>query len=374
MSTGHGDCARGIARRGARIPAWTLPALLVLVAGWSHPQLQQHAPTPQPRQPADQLPAPQQATSKQQATTRGLVIVDSLWSQSLGTHKRLLAWLPPSYATDPDRRYPVAYYLHGIHGDESNWTALAGLDATLDSLVTAGMPEMIVVMPDGDDGFYTTWNSLGDYAGCRRRPPPGRQERESIDTYCVPWPHYDDYIARDLVAHVDRTWRTLADRRHRGIAGLSMGGLGAVSLALGYPHVFSAAASHSGILALSAGTVRNTIPAGRFDLGAIQAAYGGLWDAMPPVMGTDSVSWAARDPRNLAARLLRRQPDAMPALLVDCGVDDPFLVQSRAFRDAMAARGVPVEYAEHPGGHTWDYWRRHVATSAAWLATRLSVP
>jgi S-formylglutathione hydrolase FrmB len=203
--------------------------------------------------------------------------------------------------------------------------------------------------------------------------PPGRQERESTDTYCVPWPHYDDYIARDLVAHVDSTWRTLTDRRHRGIAGLSMGGLGAVSLALAYPDVFSAAASYSGVLALSAGTMRNPVPAQPFNLDALRSAYGGLWNAILPAMGTDSVSWAVRDPRHLLARLLRRQPAAVPALYVDCGGDDPFLVQSRAFRDAASVLQVPIEYAEHSGSHTWAYWRRQAATSAAWLATRLSV-
>jgi S-formylglutathione hydrolase FrmB len=317
---------------------------------------------------------PRASLDSARATFSGVVASDSFWSQSLGTHKRYLIWLPPSYASQSDRRYPVAYYLHGIHGDESNWTALGALDRTLDSLVAAGTPEMIVVMPDGDDGFYTTWNSLGNYAECRQRVPPGRQQRESADTYCVPWPHYDDYIARDLVAHVDSTWRTQADRRHRGIAGLSMGGLGAVALALAYPDVFSAAASHSGIVALGAGTVRSSVPAVRFDLAALRTAYTGLWDATVLAMGTDSISWAARDPRRLMERLLSRQPGAMPSLLVDCGVDDPFLVQSRAFRDAAARLGVPLTYAEHPGSHTWDYWRRHAATSAAWLATRLSVP
>jgi S-formylglutathione hydrolase FrmB len=330
---------------------------------WKHQQRAPHSST--------QHPAP--ATSNQRPASSGLVVADTFWSQSLGTRKRFFAWLPPSYASQPDRRYPVAYYLHGALGDESNWTAMGGLDRTLDSLAAAGSPEMIVVMPDGDDGFYTTWNSLGNFADCRQRVPPGRRERESAVTYCVPWPHYDDYIARDLVAHVDSSWRTLTDRRHRGIAGLSMGGLGAVSLALAYPDVFSAAASHSGVLALPAGTMRNPVPAQPFNLEALREAYGGLWNAILPAMGTASVSWAARDPRHRLARLLRRQPGAVPALFVDCGVDDPFLVQSRAFRDAASVLQVPIEYAEHPGSHTWDYWRRQAANSAAWLSTRLSV-
>ena len=181
-------------------------------------------------------------TARSSAT--GRVRTDTLWSQALGTTKQLVVWLPPSYDREPGRRYPVAYYLHGAWGSEWDWVRAGKVDQVLDSLVTAGMGEMIVVMPDGDDGFYTTWNSLGNYADCTRHPP----ERESAATYCVPWPHYDDYIARDLVAHVDSTFRTLGDARHRAIAGLSMGGYGAIALALGYPDVFSAAASHSGVV------------------------------------------------------------------------------------------------------------------------------
>ena len=283
-----------------------------------------------------------------------------------------MIWLPPSYAAQATRRFPVAYYLHGAQGNESNWTTNARLDATLDSLVAGGMPEMIVVMPDGDDGFYTTWNFLGDYPACRSNRPA---DAEPADSYCVPWPHYDEYIARDLVAFIDRKYRTLAERRHRGVAGLSMGGYGAVALALAYPDVFSAAASHSGLLAPAQGTTRAAVPSGAFALDATRGSYSErLWPYVSAAFGKDSTSWASRDPRLLAARLLARHKELMPALRIDCGVDDPFLVQSRAFRDALQRMGVPHEYSEYPGSHIWDYWRKHGAESAAWLAARLTVP
>jgi putative tributyrin esterase len=284
----------------------------------------------------------------------------------------LMLWLPPSYASQPQRRYPVAYYLHGAFGDENNWLSQGRLGATLDSLVAAGMPEMIVVMPDGDDGFYTTWNFLGDWPGCRRSRPPNA---EPADSYCVPWPHYDEYIARDLVAFVDRRYRTLAGRRHRGIAGLSMGGYGAISLALGYPDVFSAAASHSGVLAPSKGGGRLVVPEKRFDYDSLRASWStGLWALMPGPFGKDSVGWAARDPANLEARLRARRPALLPALFVDCGTEDFLLPQNRAFRDAVRSSGGQLQYREHPGSHTWDYWRKHASESATWLAARLTVP
>jgi len=64
----------------------------------------------------------------------------------------------------------------------------------------------------------------------------------------------------------------------------------------------------------------------------------------------------------------------VPALYLDCGTDDFLLNQNRAFRDAILASGGQLVYKEHPGAHSWDYWRQHGAESAAWLAARLTVP
>lgn len=337
-----------------------ITALGFLFAGSLQLQLQ-----PQPQQPVPVL-----ASSNQQSA--GAVTADTLWSQSLGTRKRLMVWLPPSYATQPQKRYPVAYYLHGAQGNETNWLNQGRLAATLDSLVASGAPEMIVVMPDGDDGFYATWNFLGDWPGCRRNRPPNA---EPADSYCVPWPHYDEYIARDLVAFVDGRYRTMADRRHRGIAGLSMGGYGAIALALSYPDVFASAASHSGVLSPSRGGGRTTVPRERFDLDSLRASYAPwLWSIHAPVFGKDSVGWAAREPARLAARLQSRRPELMPALFVDCGKEDFLLTQNREFRDALEALGGQLVYVEHAGAHTWDYWRTHAAESAAWLSARMAVP
>src|ERR1035437_2052523 len=135
---------------------------------------------------------------------RGSVVTDTLWSQALGAKKAVVVYLPPSYGQERTRRYPVGYYLHGLAGTEVDWTKSVHLNEVMDSLVKAGGPEMIVVIPDGDDGWYTTWNSLVTIETCRRTAPA----RESADTYCVPWQHYDAYITRDVVQFADRKYRT----------------------------------------------------------------------------------------------------------------------------------------------------------------------
>jgi S-formylglutathione hydrolase FrmB len=340
---------------GARAAVGALVAAVVL-GGTAHPL------------PPHRLAAARSAAARSAAsggpTARGAVRADSFWSPALGIRKRFVVYLPPSYGGDPARRYPVAYYLHGMWGGEWDWVRLGRLDATLDSLGR----EMIVVMPDGDDGWYTTWNFLGDYAGCRRAPP---REGEGAESYCVPWPKYDEYIARDLVAHVDSAYRTVARREGRGVAGLSMGGYGAVTLALRYPDVFAAAASHSGVLSPLYAGPSPFAPPPRYatSVDSVRARWGGLWKAMRLAFGTDTIGWAARDPARLARRARR---DALPALLIDTGVEDRLVVDgNRALHHELEAMGIAHVYREWPGGHDWDYWRSHVDESLAWLADRL---
>jgi S-formylglutathione hydrolase FrmB len=301
----------------------------------------------------------------------GSVVTDTLWSQSLGARKTVIVYLPPSYSREPARRYPVAYYLHGLTGSEVDWTKSGHLDDVMDSLVTAGGPEMIVVMPDGDDGWYTTWNSLVTIEACRRTAPA----RERAETYCVPWQHYDDYIARDVVQFADRKYRTRADRQHRAIAGLSMGGYGAVALALEYPGLFAAAASHSGVLApLYAGPVPfDGHPQWTKDEIALEQRWGRMWPLIEPAFGRDTAAWWSRDPGRRLEQLVAKQgKSAVPALFADCGTEDALADENRAFRWKAAQEGVPLAYHEWPGKHDWPYWRSHVGESLAWIGMQIA--
>ncbi len=302
---------------------------------------------------------------------RGALRVDTVWSQSLGIRKRLLVYLPPSYLSDTTTRYPVLFYLHGLTGAEDNWLQLARLDRVMDSLVATGAKETIVAMPDGDDSWYTTWATLPNASACQS----DTTRREPAASFCVPWPHYDDYIARDLVAHVDRTYRTKAESRHRGIAGLSMGGFGAVTLALRYPDVFAAAASHSGVLAPALlGPSPFVEPAVWARTPAeLREAAGRRYGWFAPVFGTDTIGWYARDPGRLAERLVTAGT-SVPSLWVDCGVSDPFLDQNRAFVATLRSLGLSYRYHEPAGGHDWNYWRAQLPHSLTWLIGQVAGP
>jgi len=137
-------------------------------------------------------------------------------SAALDREMKYRILLPCGYQTG-SRRFPVLYLLHGLYGDYLNWDTRTNLERC------AQRYELIVVMPDAGDSWYT--NSATD-----------------------PKDKFEDYIAKDLVAEIDGKFRTLRSRHARAIAGLSMGGYGALKIALRYHDDFAFAGSLSGAL------------------------------------------------------------------------------------------------------------------------------
>ncbi len=307
-------------------------------------------------------------SSAQTRAVTGTVRTDTLWSPSLGAYKALVVYLPPSYRTADRTRFPLLVYLHGRAGNERNWVDAGALHRTMDSLARSGAPEAIIAMPDGDDGWYATWNQLGDVNACRA----DTTRREPAATYCVPWTRYDDYIARDIVSHMDARYRTKANRESRGIAGLSMGGFGAITVALQYPDVFAAAASHSGVVSPRYLGPTPFAPPPRYanTTAELQAAAGNLWSDLRWVMGKDTIGWNARDPGQLAQRLQQRAAlgaPPLPQLMFDVGVADAYVDQNRDVHATLTRLAVPHRYAEWPGAHSWSYWQAHAAESLQFL-------
>jgi S-formylglutathione hydrolase FrmB len=310
------------------------------------------------------------STAPVASPTHGHVSVERFYSEALGADKHVVIYLPPSYEREPSRRYPVAYYLHGLSGSQTDWIAKGNIDDGADSLFVHGTPEMIIVMPDGDDGWYTTWTAQLAYRTCA-----DTLHQEAPATYCVQHQRYDDYIAKDLVRFVDAHYRTRADREHRGIGGLSMGGYGALALALRYPDVFSAAASHSGVVApMFIGPKPFAAPAKlASSIPEIQASAGSFWQRYLSYWGTDIARWREVDVLQSAMTLQNRRA-AVPALFFDCGTEDGLIDQNRALHSELTRLGITHAYAEWPGAHTWRYWSTHVRESLAWMGSHIGRP
>ncbi len=329
---------------------------------------------------ATAIPASDDAASDTSGDTArlrpGSLRRETFWSPSLGVRKQVQVYLPPSYHRRGAEsvRYPAVVYLHGKWGDETDWVEKGRLASTMDSLISAGMPEMLVVMPDGDDGWWMSWAQPVDLDLCRRTPHRG----EPADQFCVPHPRYDTYVARDLIAYIDSAYRTLARPESRAIGGVSMGGYGAMTLAARFPDTFSAAASHAGILAPGLLADSSTIAvSGRVTWRAsrttneLQRATGPRWEGMYPMFGVDPATWQPRDPATLMLALQARG-GRLPSLFVDVAHGDEVLKQNRIFRTALAQHDIPVTYVESDGAHTWENYRASLSRALRFLADHLA--
>ncbi|MBN2452554.1 MAG: esterase family protein [Lentisphaeria bacterium] len=218
--------------------------------------------------------------------------------------------------------FPVFYLLHGLSDDYTIWHRRTRIEWYVRDL------PLIVVMPDGFRGFYTD-NAQG--------------------------PDYATYMAVELPALVQRFLPARTDRGGRCIGGLSMGGYGALRLALGYPERYVSANSHSGALLFGH---RNPDPQ----------------DARAPeflrITGPNPAG-STHDLLTLARRCGER--GMLPALRIDCGTEDFLLPANREFLAFLKAEGIAHEYAEFPGAHTWDYWDTHVQEALAFHCRHLGI-
>src|SRR6201996_3714923 len=131
--------------------------------------------------------------------------------------REVIVFLPPSYSSDPRRRYPVVYALHGYSIGAEQWTHEIHVPQTIEGAFAQGAQEMIVVLPNSktihNGSMYSSSVTTGDF---------------------------ENFIAHDVVAYIDSHYRTIPERMNRGLVGHSMGGYGASRIGMKHPDVFGA--------------------------------------------------------------------------------------------------------------------------------------
>ena len=211
-------------------------------------------------------------------------------SKVTGLMRRAFVYAPPGYDAASRTRYPVLYLQHGSGESERGWVAQGRANFILDNLIAAGKAKpMIVVMENG-------------YAG------KGNEA-------------FGDVVTQDLIPEIDRAYRTLTDRGHRAVAGLSMGGGQAMQIGLANLDRFAFIGSFSGAGA------RN------FD---IQSSYGGAFKDAAAVNKRVKLFW------------------------VGCGREDALFASSAGLHEALDQAGVRHVWSEGPGLHDWQVWRKHL--------------
>jgi putative tributyrin esterase len=242
--------------------------------------------------------------------------------------------LPADYHAEASRRtrYPVLFLLHGLGGSANDWVSERARLAE-----HAAAHRLLVVVPEGRDNWYT-------------------------DSATVPTEKFETYFVEELLPDVERRFRTVVRREGRAVAGLSMGGYGALKFGFKHPEKFALAASMSGALGAASWVPSENLPA--FVRPSLTRVYG----------PADSPVRAANDLFRLAREVAPERAAALPYFYLDCGTEDFLIGNNRDFSALLLERKIPHEYRQLPGGHDWPYWDRQVREILKLAAQRLAQP
>jgi len=242
---------------------------------------------------------------------KGRVEKGTFHSSALNRTMQYVVYLPPGYDANPNARYPAAYMLHGGGGDIMEWPSY-GLFDTADRLMgDRTVPPFILVLPEGDQEYWV------DHVIDKRTGANGEK--------------WGTYTAKEVVPTIDARFRTIARQDARAIGGLSMGGHGAMQLAMNFPGIWSAIGAHSPSLR----------PEG---------------DA-PTYLGFGA-DFAARDPLDL----ILAKPDLARSYTwwIDTGDADPWKAPATDVHVALQQLGIAHDWHVYPGGHELAYWSAHM--------------
>ncbi|MCK3684924.1 alpha/beta hydrolase family protein [Maribellus sp. YY47] len=228
-------------------------------------------------------------------------------------------YLPADYETS-NRSYPVLYLLHGYSDDETGWIQFGEANTIADKGIANGdFPPCIIIMPDGKVSWYV--NSFD-----------GKD----------PW---EDMFIKEFIPAMEKQYRIRAKKEFRAIAGLSMGGNGALLLSMHHPELFTAC------VALSAGTFTDEEISGN---GRYDHYFKDIYGKKAETGVSDY--WKANSPIHLLDSVEKDKLKSV-RFYIDCGDDDFLYKGNSALHVKMRDLGIPHEYRVRNGSHSWEYWR-----------------
>jgi S-formylglutathione hydrolase FrmB len=261
------------------------------------------------------------------ATFAGRTDCRSIPSKMLGHSVSYCVFLPPSYDSDQARKFPVLYFLHGL-GESSQTLLDAGGWNLIENLwEQKQIGDFVIVTPSADRSFYV--NSRDGKV------------------------RYEDFFIREFLPFIESHYRIQADRRTRGVTGISMGGYGALRFAFRYPQLFGSVSAHSAALVAKLPAVQASDPQSEGLARVMGGAFGSPFDR---------AFWDRNNPFTLV------QEGANPAgmaIYFDCGTEDllGFDAGAQAFHNLLVAKKIPHEFHLYPGGHDWTYFAEHFPAS-----------
>ncbi len=244
-------------------------------------------------------------------------------SKILGHSVPYCVLLPPTYEAEKKRHYPVLYLLHGLGDTEQMLIHSGGFNLVEDLWDRHQLGEVLIVTPAGDASFY-----VNSHDGRNR---------------------YEDFFMREFMPLVEQRYRTQPGRASRGVAGISMGGYGALHLAFRHPQMFASVGAHSAALIEKLPVVRSSDARQMARVRILGNVFGA------PI---DPVFWKQHDPITIA----RAANLAGLRVYFDCGAEDDygFDAGAQALDKVLTSRHIPHEFHLYPGGHSWVYFAEHL--------------
>lgn len=264
-------------------------------------------------------------------------------SKSIGMPEPYSVFLPPSFSKNADRTYPVIYFLHGLNNDETSWTVerYGSFQNTLEEMILASkLPEFIMVHPRGGSSFYCNYID-----GTRR---------------------YEDLIAKEFILFMEANYRARKGRENRAIAGTSMGGYGALKIAMKHPGNYASVAAQSPILFPGRNPVEvpDSMKSSRF--------YALFISMISPVFGNPIRQdvWDANNP------LVLGRTGRLTGLNIyfDYGTEDRYIPMihldegCKELHTILTGRNIPHTFEVRPGEpHGWALIAKHLDTTLPFL-------
>ena len=262
-----------------------------------------------------------------------VVETQTIQSKVLSKNVNYTVYLPADYSTS-QRTYPVVYLLHGFTDDNTGWLQFGEINRFADKAIADGIiPPMIIVMPNGDSSFY-----INSYDGKE---------------------NYEDFFVNEFMPAVEKEFRIKAEKKYRGVAGLSMGGYGTLIYALKHPDLFAAAAPFSA--AVWDDEAISSMPDATYDV-----VIGKLFGKGLKGKSRLTKTWYDNAILKIVAD---KSADELKKVRywIDCG-DDDFLIKGNCLLHiALTEKKVPHEFRVRDGAHNWTYWRTGITDALQFI-------
>ena len=224
-----------------------------------------------------------------------------------------------------DKPFKTLYLLHGLLGNYTDWVTGTRIQRWADE------KNLAVVMPSGDNSFYL------DHA--------------------APWNNYGEFIGEELIEITRKMFPLSHNREDTFIAGLSMGGFGAIRNGLKYHKTFS----HIAGLSSAVHILEDVKNLQNRNVAYEESCFGNLEEAAqndnnPRVIVKDLLA-AKKSDKNIL----------LPKIFLACGTEDTLIAANHAYRDLFKESGFDTTYFEEPGGHDWDFWDKYIKKTLDWL-------